>query len=45
MGKQAKDALQKETMTVEAEKGYFKGEAVAPCVECCITLILPKYLS
>jgi transposase len=33
IGKQAKDALQKEALTVVADKGYFKGEEVVACVE------------
>ncbi len=45
MSKQAKDALQKETLTVVADKGYYKGEEVAACVENGITPIMPKCLT
>jgi len=45
MSKQAKDALQKEALTVVADKGYYKGEEVAACVENGITPIMPKCLT
>ena len=45
MGKQAKDALQKEALTVVADKGYYKGEEVVACVENGITPIMPKCLT
>ncbi len=45
IGKQAKDALQKETLTVVADKGYYKGEEVVACVENGITPIMPKCLT
>jgi hypothetical protein len=45
MGKQAKDALQKEALTVVADKGYYKGEEVVSCVENGITPIMPKCLT
>jgi transposase len=45
MGKQAKEALQKEALTVVADKGYYKGEEVAACVENGITPIMPKCLT
>lgn len=45
MSKQAKEALQKEALTVVADKGYYKGEEVAACVENGITPIMPKCLT
>ena len=45
MGKQAKDALDKEALTVFADKGYYKGEEVAACVANGITPIMPKCLT
>ncbi|MDD2934014.1 MAG: IS1182 family transposase [Hydrogenophaga sp.] len=45
MGKQAKDVLQKETLTVVADKGYYKGEEVVACVTEGITPIMPKCLT
>ena len=45
IGKQAKDALQKEALTVVADKGYYKGEEVVACVENGITPIMPKCLT
>ena len=45
MGKQAKDALQKEALTVVADKGYYKGEEVVACVTEGITPIMPKCLT
>jgi len=45
MGKQAKDVLQKEALTVVADKGYYKGEEVAACVADGITPIMPKCLT
>ena len=45
MGKQAKDALDKEALTVFADKGYYKGEEVAACMANGITPIMPKCLT
>jgi len=45
MGKQAKDVLQKETLTVVADTGYYKGEEVVACVTEGITPIMPKCLT
>ena len=45
IGKQAKDALQKEALTVVAYKGYYKGEEVLACVANNITPIMPKCLT
>ena len=45
MGKQAKDALQKEALTVVANKGYYKEEEVLACVENGIIPIMPKCLT
>lgn len=45
IGKQAKDALQKEELTVVADKGYYKGEEVVACVANGITPIMPKCLT
>jgi transposase len=45
MAKQAKEVLQKEALTVVADKGYYKGEEVAKCVENGITPIMPKCLT
>ena len=40
-----KDALEKETLTVVADKGYYKGEEVVACVAAGITPIMPKCLT
>jgi transposase len=45
MGKQAKAALEKEALTVFADKGYYKGEEVVACVANGITPIMPKCLT
>ena len=45
MSKQAKDALDKEALTVFADKGYYKGEEVAACMANGITPIMPKCLT
>jgi uncharacterized protein (UPF0297 family) len=45
MGKQAKDSLQKEVMTVVSDKGYDKVNEVSACVKNGITPIMPKSLT
>jgi hypothetical protein len=45
MGKQAKDALDKEALPVVADKGYYKSEEVAACVADGITPVMPKCLT
>lgn len=45
VAKQAKDILQKEALTVVADKGYYKGEEGVACVANGITPIMPKCLT
>ena len=45
MGRQAKAVLDKEALTVIADKGYYKGEEVVTCVANGITPIMPKCLT
>lgn len=42
MAKQARTAIGSETLTVIADRGYFKGEEVLACQEAGITAIVPK---
>ena len=42
MAKQARAAIGSETLTVIADRGYFKGEEVLACQEAGITAIVPK---
>lgn len=42
MAKQARTAIGSETLTVIADRGYFKGEEILACHEAGITAIVPK---
>ena len=42
MAKQARTAIGSETLTVIADRGYFKGEEILSCQEAGITAIVPK---
>lgn len=42
MAKQARTAIGSETLTVIADRGYFKGEEILACQEAGITAIVPK---
>ena len=42
MAAQAKEAIETETLTVVADRGYFKGEEILACEENGITTYLPK---
>ncbi len=45
MAKQAKAALETDTLDAVADRGYFKGEEILACDEDGITVTLPKQLS
>jgi len=45
MGRQAREAIGAETLTVLADRGYFSGEAVLACEAAAITPIVPKPLT
>ena len=45
MAKQARTAIGTETLTVLADRGYFKGEEILACEEAGITAIVPKTMT
>ena len=42
MAHQARDAVGKDTLTVFADRGYFKGEEILDCAQAGITTLIPK---
>ncbi len=42
MAHQARDAVAEDTLTVFADRGYFKGEEILDCVQARITTLIPK---
>jgi hypothetical protein len=42
MAHQARDAIGKDTLTVFADRGYFKGEEILDCMQAGITTLIPK---
>ena len=42
MAKQAREAIVSETLSVVADRGYFKSEQILACHDACITAHVPK---
>ena len=45
MAKQARTAMGNESLTVLADRGYFKGEEILACEQAGITTLVPKPLT